>query len=161
MNDNIIIEYNKIINNSCIEYIQNQLLLYFNKNSWEKYVDSLRFGQCQLIAKIVYNICPTKVEIYEVEEHFCKNSIKQLQLIGDSDLMCGTHYIVKINNIFYDFAKGANTINNIYLVGTNQQKYTIDLSLNELNCFTKFIIRDCDYWDHIKIKKSKIKPYEE
>lgn len=152
-------QYNKIITESLITHIQHQLLKYFNKLTWTEYVDSLKFGQCQLIAKIVYQICPAKIEVYEAEEEFCQNSIKQLQAMGDNGYTYGTHYIVKINDTFYDFGKGANTINGIYTIGTNQQKYTIELSQNELNCFTNIIFRDCNYWDHIKTKKKYIVPF--
>ena len=149
-------QYDKIMNDSLIEHIQNQLLKYFNKSTWKEYIDSLKFGQCQLIAKIVYQICPTKIEVYEVEEQFCHNAIEQLQAINDKNPTHGNHYIVKINNTFYDFGKGANTINGIYTIGTNQQKYIVELSQDELKCFTKIYFRDCNYWDHIKINKKRI-----
>lgn len=159
--DKFIEQYNKIINENLIEHIQNQLLKYFKKTTWKEYIDSLQFGQCQKIAKIVYQICPWQVEVYEVEEQFCQKAIEQLQNIGDTNPYIGNHYIVKINNIFYDFGKGANTIKGIYTIGTNQQKYTVELSKEELKYFIKFYLRDCNYWDNIKINKKSIVQFKE
>lgn len=153
-------EYHKVITNHLIQYIQEQLLKYFHKQTWPEYVDSLEFGDCQKIAKIVYSICPSKIEVYEVEEQFSQNAVKQLQSKGDTGSTYGNHYIVKIDDLFYDFSKGANSINGIYTIGTNQQKYSVELSPEELQFFTKFYLRDCNYWNHIKINKKRILPFK-
>jgi hypothetical protein len=109
-------KYNNIVADTAISHIKHQLLSYFNKSTWEEYANSLEFGQCQKISKIVYFSCPSLVTVYSVEEHFSKESIKQLNALGDNGEMTGVHYIVKINDKFYDFGKGANTINSIYLI---------------------------------------------
>jgi hypothetical protein len=150
-------KYNNIVADTAISHIKHQLLSYFNKSTWEEYVNSLEFGQCQKISKIVYFSCPSLVTVYSVEEHFSKEAIKQLNALGDNGEMTGVHYIVKINDKFYDFGKGANTINSIYLIGSNEEKYLVELSENELSHFDNLNCKNPEFWDHIKINKRKIK----
>jgi hypothetical protein len=150
--------YNNILTETILTHIKQQLLRYFNKTTWEEYIDSLEFGQCQKIAKIVYCCCPQLVKIYSGTEQFPQAVIEQLNALGDNNEMNGVHYIVNINDRFYDFGKGANTINNIYLIGTNKEKYNIEMTEAELNCFDKLIFRHPDSLYHIKVNQRKIKP---
>lgn len=149
--------YNNIVTETVLTHIKQQLLRYFNKTTWEEYVNSLEFGQCQKIAKIVYCCCPQLVKIYSGAEQFTPTVIKQLNALGDNNEMTGTHYIVNINDRFYDFGKGANTINGIYLIGTNKEKYDIEMTEDELNCFDELILRHPDSLSHIKVNQRKIK----
>ena len=150
--------YNNLLTEQILTHIKQQLLKYFNKTTWEEYIDSLKFGQCQKIAKIVYFCCPQLVEIYSGTEQFPQDVITQLNALCDNNEMIATHYIVKINDRFYDFGKGANTVNNIYLIGTNKEKYNIEMTEAELNCFEELIFRDPDSLYHIKVNQRKIKP---
>ena len=152
-------EYNNVIIDLLIAHIKQQILKYFNKSNWTEYIDSLEFGQCQKIAKIVYLCCPSLIKIYSGSETFAPESIKQLNELGDHGEMVGNHYIVKIYDKFYDFGKGANTINGVYLIGTNEEKYSVEMTEQELSYFNKLMFRDPESWLHIKVSKRKIKQF--
>jgi hypothetical protein len=43
------------------------------------------------------------------------------------------------------------------LIGTNKEKYDIEMTEDELNCFDELILRHPDSLSHIKVNQRKIK----
>lgn len=119
-----------------IKNIQALLLKYFNKKSWQQYIDSQKYGICDFIAFLVNQMC-SDFKIICVEYNFSKLAIKQLNEKNDFGDTFGTHYLNEYNGQLYDFGKGTNTIAGIYLLKFNNfDKYTITLTQNEKHLLT-------------------------
>ena len=55
-----------------IKNIQALLLKYFNKNSWQQYIDSQKFGDCKLISYLVSQMC-NQFKVVQIEYNFSKH----------------------------------------------------------------------------------------
>ena len=120
-----------------IKNIQGLLLKYFNKNSWQQYIDTQKYGKCDFIAFLVSKIC-SDFSIIEIKYNFSKIAIKQLHQKNDFGDMFGTHYLNEYNNELYDFSKGCNSISNIYLMKNNKfDKYTVTLTNQQKSLITE------------------------
>ena len=140
---------------SKIKDIQSILLKYFNKNSWQQYTNSLKFSKCDYIAYLVSKICNDSIGV-EIQQNYSKLAIQQLHKNNDFNQMYGNHYLNEYNNQLYDFGKGANCINGIYLLKYNNfDKYTITLTDNEKSLITKKYYRQLNS-NKYKIKKQYI-----
>lgn len=136
-----------------IEKIQEQLLLYFNKSNWKEYIDNLKFGDCRKIACIVSQMCGKEnCKVIEIDQKYSKEAKK---LLNDGGEMFGNHYLNVINNIWYDFSKGCNTINGIYLIGNNKNDDIYNVQLNDYQ--KKHIIRFFNRYPNYYGFKMKIK----
>lgn len=111
-----------------IKNIQALLLKYFNKNSWQQYIDSQKFGDCKFISYLVEQMC-NQFKSVEIEYNFSKLAIKELNQKNDFGDMFGNHFLNQYNGQLYDFGKGTNTISGIYLLKQNKfDKYSISLT---------------------------------
>lgn len=136
-----------------IKNIQALLLKYFNKSSWQQYIDSQKYGKCKNIAYLVNQMC-SDFKIVFINQNFSKLAIKQLNDKNDFGDMCGTHYLNEYNGELYDFGKGTNTIAGIYLLKNNKfDKYTVTLTEKEKSLFTniqyKILTKD-HFYNNIK-----------
>lgn len=121
------------------EQVQDALLTILSYSTWESFQNSLRFGQCNKICALI-NKMFNKCKIYSVEEKFSDIAIEQLHNVNDCENTVGTHFIIKIKNVFYDFAKGTNKLFNIYLIksiNSNDEMFNVNLSEFELSHFSK------------------------
>lgn len=140
--DNIQKTYNKIIT---IQKIQKYLLRRFKKSKWIEFVVSQKYGDCQKIASIVANL-DQNIQLYEVQQNFSQVAVDKLHELGDNGDMFGNHYINKIDGQYYDFGKGTNSISGVYLVGSQEDLYNVELTQDELKHFYKFIERSPIYF---------------
>ena len=124
-----------------ITNIKNALLKYFQKETWEQYINSQRFGNCDRIAFIVSKIC-NKFKIVQLDINYSKLAIQQLHKVKDYGQMYGNHFLNMYNNTLYDFGKGTNSIRGIYLLKFNQlDKYTVELSNEERSLIKQIHVR--------------------
>lgn len=130
------------LKNLSIQNIKNYILRTLKRNSWEQYIYTLDFGQCDLVAFLVAHIDPSKIKIYQVQETYCQGAVDALHQNGDYGDMFGNHFINKIGDTYYDFGKGANQIDDIYLPGHQYEMMNVELSPYQLQHFHDFIQRD-------------------
>lgn len=120
-----------------IKNIQALLLKYFNKKSWQQYVDSQKFGDCKFIAFLVSQMC-SQFKIIEISFNFSPAAIKELHNKNDFGEMNAIHFLNQYNGQLYDFGKGTNSIAGIYLLKQNSfDKYTVTLTDEQQQYITK------------------------
>lgn len=120
-----------------IKNIQVLLLKYFNKQSWQQYIDSQTFGNCKLISYLVSQMC-NQFKSVEIQYNFSPLAIKELNRKKDFGDMFGNHFLNEYNGQLYDFGKGTNSIAGIYLLKQNKfDKYTIALTNEQKQYITK------------------------
>ena len=110
-----------------IELVKQFLIDYKHKSTWEEFVDCLKEGECRKICE-------------EIKKHFPKMFDKMLtniyvdysdiakRKINDDGPMYGNHYVLTKKGKMYDFARGANCVNGIYVLTQkedNSDKYDI------------------------------------
>lgn len=140
-----------------IQNIKNYILRTLKRNSWEQYTYTLDFGKCDLVAFLVAHIDPSKIKIYQVQETYCQGAVDALHQNGDYGDMFGNHFINKIDNTYYDFGKGANQIDDIYLPGHQYEMMNVELSPYQLQHFSNFEEVDYNFWADTLRYKSFIK----
>lgn len=122
------------LNKSDIDVVKKFLMKKYKVSTWEECIDKQKFGDCD---KIVRSIWENFYESFDcpVEIHI-EYSKQAQELINDDGEMNGNHYVLKKDGKYYDFARGANCINDIYVLtqNNNKDKYDIVLTKEEENC---------------------------
>lgn len=124
------------LNQVDIEAIKKFLIKRAKVSSWEECVDKQEFGTCD---KIVKSIWENFYEMFDCPvELIIDYSTQAQELINDNEEMNGNHFVLKKDNKYYDFARGANCINGIYVLtqNENKDKYDIILTKEEENLIT-------------------------
>lgn len=118
-----------------IDEIKNFLIKSYKVTTWKECIDKQQFGDCYKICKKILdkfpNVFNSMADLYINYSDIAK---KKLNELGDNDEMWGNHFVLVRNKTLYDFGKGTNTINNIYLLTQYENmkdKYTIKLSNKE------------------------------
>ncbi len=106
-----------------IERIKRYLMNYFKVNTWEECVDKQKYGNCKKICELVKNEFPNLFDKM-FTNLFIEFSPIAKELINDNQEMNGNHYVLTKNNIIYDFSRGSNCINGIYVL--TQRKDSLD-----------------------------------
>ena len=73
--------------------------------------------------------------MYDLDINYSPIAVKKLNDIGDNGEMYGNHYVLVHDGTLYDFGKGTNSINGIYLMTQDndmKDKYTIKSENNVL-----------------------------
>lgn len=104
-------------------------------STWEECIDKQKFGDCDNICRKIAKQFPDMFDsMYDCNVDYSPIAVKKLKDSGDNGEMFGNHYILARKGILYDFAKGANSINGIYLLTQEddmKDKYNIKLSAGE------------------------------
>jgi len=115
-----------------IDKVKKFLINKYHVSTWEECVDKQKYGDCDKIVKSIWNnfyyMFDTPVDIKIIFSDIAK------KLIDDDDEMNGNHYVLKKDNKYYDFARGANCINGIYVLTQkedNSDKYDIIFTKEE------------------------------
>lgn len=109
-----------------IETVKNELLKLFKFSSWNEFIDLQKTGQCDYISKVVCRLFP-KFKMVSVYVDFSKEAIKDL---GDNEPYA-THFLNKLGNEYYDFGKGTNRYNGIYILKGLGNIYDVSLTADE------------------------------
>jgi len=120
------------LSNKNIELIKKFLIDYYKVNTWEECVDLMKFGQCQKLCRLIYKQFPNLFKNHLLNV-VCDYSEQAQQLINDDEDMYGNHFLLVCGSHWYDFARGCNCINEIYVLthNNNIDKYDIEFSDKE------------------------------
>ena len=114
-----------------IDNIKDFLIKYYKASSWKECVDSQKYGTCDNIVRTIFKEFPNTFNILDIYIDFSNIAIKK---INDGDEMYGNHYVLQHGKKIYDFARGANCINGIYVLTQkedNSDKYDIIFTKEE------------------------------
>ena len=129
-----------------IDKVKDFLIKRYHVSTWEECINKQKFGTCDSIVKSIWNKFYYMFDA-PVELKIEYSDIAQ-KLINDSGEMNGNHYVLKKDNKYYDFARGANCINGIYTLTQkedNSDKYDIILTKEEENLIVDKYIRVLSY----------------
>ena len=119
-----------------VEKIKSFLMDRYNSSTWEEFVDSQKMGDCKEIVRLIWDTFPEMFS-YPVEI-FVDYSKQAKQLINDEKQMKGNHFVLQNGDTYYDFARGSNCINGVYVLTqkNNEDKYDIIFTPGEVECIT-------------------------
>ena len=124
-----------------IDTVKNYLIKKYKVSTWKECVDAQKFGDCEKIVgeiwhKFYYMFdCPVDIDLKY-------SSIAQK--LNNDGIDCGNHYVLKKDDKYYDFARGANCWNGVYLLTQKEDssdKYDVVLTPEEVNCIKNKYIR--------------------
>lgn len=116
-----------------INRVKKFLIDYYKVNTWEECVDKQKYGDCKKICTLIKRQFPLLFNKYALDIHFDFSEIAK-KLINDDGDMYGNHFVLTKGQIMYDFARGANCINGIYVLTQkedNSDKYDVILTDKE------------------------------
>lgn len=132
------------LSNKQIEKVKKYLMSYYKTNTWEECIDKQKYGDCRKICKLIVNEFPKLFNKYALDIYFDFSECAQ-NLLSDDDAMRGNHYVLVKDGIYYDFARGANCIKNIYVMtqnNKNSDKYDIILTDKEKKLINIIVKRE-------------------
>ena len=97
----------------------------YNASTWNDFIDNQKMGGCKEIVKLIWTNFSEMFD-YPVEI-FINYSDQAKNLIDDNKEMRGNHFVLLNGTTYYDFARGSNCINGIYVLTQkdNEDKYDI------------------------------------
>ena len=120
-----------------IEQVKEELLKLFKFNSWNEFIDFQKAGQCDYIAKLVCKLFP-KFKMVSVYVDISPEARKKMS----PGYTFAIHYLNKLNGKYYDFAKGTNCYEGIYILDGLGNKYDVNITPKEASRFSKEIEED-------------------
>lgn len=115
-----------------IKAVQDFLISHYKVKTWEECIDKQKYGDCKKICDLITKKFPNMFDnLYDCNIDFSPIAIKK---INDNDDMFGNHYVLSNNRKLYDFAKGANSINGVYVLTQFEDmhdKYDVRLTSKE------------------------------
>lgn len=125
-----------------IEKVKDFLIKKYDVSTWKECVDKQEFGTCQDICKWIWNKFPGMFDnVYDIYIDYTPLAMKKL---NDNEEDFGNHYILQKGNKMYDFARGANCYNGIYLLTHDEDmkdKYDVVFTNEEEKCINNKIRR--------------------
>lgn len=115
-----------------INLIKEFLIKYYKVNTWEECINNMNYGDCRKICKLIIKQFPEMFDKYLINVAF-DYSPQAIELINDDGQMYGNHYLLMKGNYYYDFSRGCNCVNGIYVLtqNNNLDKYDIEFSEGE------------------------------
>jgi len=113
-----------------INLVKNFLINHYKVNTWEECVDNMNYGDCKKICKLIVKQFPNMFDKYLINV-VCDFSDQAIELINDDGQMYGNHYLLSKGNNFYDFSRGSNCINGIYVLTQNNNKDKYDVEFTD------------------------------
>lgn len=133
------------LNELDIDAIKQYLIKLYKVSTWEECVDKQKFGDCCELCRNIFKKFPNMFNhLYDLNVKYSSIAMKKLRALGDTEEDFGNHYVLVRNNHMYDFGKGTNTINGIYLLTQREDmkdKYNIHFSEGEKSCIESKILR--------------------
>lgn len=128
-----------------IDAIKQYLIKLYKVSTWEECVDKQKFGDCEKLCRKIFKKFPNTFDyLYDLDLNYSKIAMKKLRATGDYEADFGNHYVLVRNSHMYDFGKGTNTYNGVYLLTQREDmkdKYNIHLSKEEQECIQSKILR--------------------
>lgn len=113
-----------------IEDVKNELLKLFKINSWNEFIDLQKSGQCDFIAKAVCRLFP-KFKMISVYVKFSKEAKEKM----NPGYTFATHFLNKLGNKYYDFGKGTNRYEGVYILEGLGDIYDVNVTDKEAKQF--------------------------
>ena len=120
-----------------IEQVKEELIKLFKFNSWNEFIDFQKAGQCDYIAKAVCRLFP-KFKMVSVYIDISSEARKKM----GPGYTFAIHYLNKLNNVYYDFAKGSNCYDGVYILDGLGDKYDVNVTPEESAQFSKEMEED-------------------
>ena len=128
-----------------INSVKEFVMKLYGASTWEECVDKQKFGECENLCRKIFKKFPKMFEyLYDLDLNYSKIAMKKLREKGDTGEAFGNHYVLVRNSHIYDFGKGTNTYNGIYLLTQYEDmkdKYKITFSKEEETCISSKIKR--------------------
>ena len=115
-----------------IEDVKNELLKLFKISSWNEFIDLQRPGQCDFISKAVCRLFP-KFKMISVYTNFSKEAMKKME----PGYTYSTHFLNKLGKTYYNFGKGSNCYEGVYVLEGLGDKYDVNVTDKESAQFSK------------------------
>ena len=120
-----------------IETVKNELLKLFKISTWNEFIDMQKTGQCDFISKAVCRLFP-KFKMVSVYVNLSDEAKKKM----NPGYTYATHFLNKLNNKYYDFGKGTNCYEGVYVLEGLGNKYDVNVTEDEAKNFSKEQIED-------------------
>ena len=115
-----------------IEDVKSELLKLFKINTWNEFIDLQKSGQCDFISKAVCRLFP-KFKMVSVYVNISEEAKKKMS----SGYTFSTHFLNKLGNKYYDFGKGTNRYEGIYVLEGLGNIYDVNITEEEAKQFDK------------------------
>lgn len=117
------------------EQVKEFLLNTFKHNSWDSFIKVQPYGFCLELALLISTKFP-QVKLICGDGGLSKKAAVKLKAKSIADKQF-VHYFNKIGNTYYDFGKGTNTENGVYLLLGLGDVNSVELTQEELNQYYK------------------------
>ena len=115
-----------------IEKVKEELLKLFKINTWNEFIDLQKAGQCDFISKAVCRLFP-KFKMISVYVNFSEDAKKKVS----PGALYATHFLNKLGKKYYDFGKGTNRYDGVYILEGLGDIYDVNITEEELKQFEK------------------------
>jgi len=113
-----------------IEDVKKELLKLFKISSWNEFIDLQKAGQCDFISKVVCRLFP-KFKMVSVYVNISEEAKKKTTF----EYTYATHFLNKLGKKYYDFGKGTNCYDGVYILDGVGNKYDVNVSDEESKYF--------------------------
>lgn len=113
-----------------IEQVKEELLKLFKFSTWKEFIDLQEAGQCDFIAKAVCRLFP-KFKMVSVYVDYSEEAKEK----SNSGYTYATHFLNKLGNTYYDFGKGTNVYDGVYILEGLGNIYDVTLTDQEIKQF--------------------------
>lgn len=120
-----------------IEQVKTELLKLFKINSWNEFIDLQKAGQCDFISKAVCRLFP-KFKMVSVYVNISPEAKKKME----PGFTFATHFLNKLGKKYYDFGKGTNCYEGVYVLEGLGNKYDVNVTDEEAKMFDKEMLED-------------------
>lgn len=129
-----------------IEKVKDFLIKKYHVSTWEECIDKQKFGDCRKICTMIWKEFPDMFDnAYDIDIDYTPIAMKKLNDNGED---FGNHYVLQKGSKIYDFARGANCYNGIYLLTQYEDmhdKYDVVFTKTEEKCIKNKIKRTLVY----------------
>lgn len=133
---------NEALSKVDIERVKDFLIKKYHVSTWEECVDAQKFGDCRKICTMIWKKFPGMFDdAYDIYIDYTPIAMKKL---NDNCEDFGNHYVLQKGSKIYDFARGANCYNGIYLLTQYEDmhdKYDVIFTKAEEKCINNKIKR--------------------
>lgn len=118
-----------------VEHVKSFLCDIFGFKDWKTLIKSQVYGTCAETSRLIHRKFP-EIKIICGEGSISKSAAKKLKATSIADKQF-VHYFNKIGNTYYDFGKGTNTENGVYLLDKLGDQFSVELTEKELDAYWK------------------------
>lgn len=117
------------------EQVKSFLCEVFGFGDWKSLVKSQVYGTCLETSRLIHMKFP-QVKIVCGDGSVSKSAAKKLKATSVADKQF-VHYFNKVGNTYFDFGKGTNTENGVYLLDKLGDQFSVELTEKELESYWK------------------------